>query len=508
MSESIKDIVVRITAQKGSFEAFDSAASSMNQLSAEMQEAQAHATNFGEGIKEANEASASLGARLSASAEGFAKIGEFGHMAMSMMDRYEISQLNLENANMAVANAQIRYNEAVQKYGEHSREAAVAADQLQRSQNNLEKTNIHANMSMAMIGITAVGMIPQIVAFGTKMTTMLKEVETATLLTTIRIKAMAPELLILGAIAGGAYYMMSTQAAAAREASDAMTASMTAGFTAASDEANKLKNIIEEIQNKQQSSGMKAEQRKIEYETSVKVVQEDQGLSQEEKAKQIGDLNLKYAEDIMRLELEDSKLGWEKATTDDKRGQAKEEYAKRELELQKLLNEEQKKGAGGQLIGPHIKAETSLTSKTLSEVTFEPSKSLGDILTAAVNDKKAIDVNIVSSVPLPTIKEPGLVETYAPMIAGTAATALMLTDTSKLLEGRPTITGNLAGRLGTLISSSGTASPTIGIPSPQIFIPPEIMERVFEKLNITINLDRQGTRDFFRDGVMDTLNYD
>jgi exonuclease VII small subunit len=90
---------------------------------------------------------------------------------MNWMDRYEISQLNVESAQNRLENAQMRYNEVVKRYGENSEETKKASNELQNAQNALDKANLRANSSMVLIGISALSMIPDFLKAGQALVT-------------------------------------------------------------------------------------------------------------------------------------------------------------------------------------------------------------------------------------------------------------------------------------------------------------------------------------------------
>ncbi len=280
MPESVKDVVVRIIARKEGFESLDSATSDVK--------------NFSNKVQEANTASASFADRLGKSAEGFEKLGRMGTTFMSVLDRIEISQLNVANAETTLASAQLRYNEAVQKYGESSREAFIASNELARAQNGVEAANLRANTSMVMVGVTMVGQIPAIVSFGRTMVTTLRGVELSTAAMSLRLKALAPELLILSAMAGGFIYL--TQQARAAEDS------MSSAFDSINTKASELRQTIEEIK----GSLASAEERKMEAVLRLSATQKalsEAALSDDEKRRQNEEAILRYDEEILSIRL-------------------------------------------------------------------------------------------------------------------------------------------------------------------------------------------------------------
>ncbi|VVB88854.1 Uncharacterised protein [uncultured archaeon] len=137
------------------------------------------------------------------------KFGEMGHFvdrAMNMMDRYEISQLNVDNAVNRLQNSQARYNEVVTKFGEHSAQAVSAARDLEVAQNNLERANIRSTSSMVLIGVSAVSMIPQVMSFGKAIVDFAKTGTLAIGGLTLTMSTLAPWLVVIGAGLGALYY--------------------------------------------------------------------------------------------------------------------------------------------------------------------------------------------------------------------------------------------------------------------------------------------------------------
>lgn len=99
--------------------------------------------------------------KITALTGGFAGMGYSLHNLMGIMDRFEISQLSVENSTLALEDAQARYDEALRKHGANSEEATKAANMLTRAQNNLDKTNLRANASILFMGLSTLEMIPK-----------------------------------------------------------------------------------------------------------------------------------------------------------------------------------------------------------------------------------------------------------------------------------------------------------------------------------------------------------
>ncbi len=193
------------------------------------------------GMNQAGQAVTSFSDRISKSAVTLQGFGNIGLHAMGMLDRMEISSMSVQNALMSLEDAQVRYNQTLENFGEGSEQAAIAQNSLERATNQYQAAQMRANLSLASMGITMVGMIPQITTLATK----IKEVGITTIVTTASIKAMAPELLIISAVAGGAYFLMTSSARAAEEANIGLGNS----FTFAADKATTLKNSIIELNN-------------------------------------------------------------------------------------------------------------------------------------------------------------------------------------------------------------------------------------------------------------------
>lgn len=262
MADAIKKIVVRISAEKEGFESFGTAASDVSK-------------NIGQinaQVVQANTVQASFASRLSASSQGFVQLGQFGNTYMNVLDRIEISEMSMTNALATKETAQLRYNDAVEKFGVNSEQATIAANTLEKAQNGVDRANIRANNSFFAIGISIVGQIPLMLEYGSKFVKMLKGVELATLLTTARIKAMAPELLILSAIAGGAYYLMTTSAMAAEDAAREMAAAQTEGFGKASQAAQELIDKIEKLKGQTVSLATREANLRAEYAGAIAAI--------------------------------------------------------------------------------------------------------------------------------------------------------------------------------------------------------------------------------------------
>lgn len=214
------------------------------------------------GMNSASQTVSSFTDRISKSAATLQGFGQVGMHAMGIMDRFEISSMNVSNALMSVQDAQMRYNSALSEFGAGSEQAIMAQNSLERATNQYEAAQMRANMSLATMGITMFGMIPQILKFGSTAISTLKGVEIAALMTSVRLKALAPELLILSAIAGGIYYLWSTQTQKAEIdtknfGETAYTSFSTAGMSA-DQLRDKIKNLDDQI-NKTKESAKQAQ---------------------------------------------------------------------------------------------------------------------------------------------------------------------------------------------------------------------------------------------------------
>lgn len=513
MTESIKDIIIRIVAQSEGFESFNTASSSLNQMSVGLQEAEAHASSFGTGLNDVAEASVPFTDRLSESAKGLQSVGEFGYTAMHMMDRFEISQLNVASAQATVINAQQKYNEALAKYGEHSQQAFIASNVLARAQDSLEKANLRANLSMALIGVTMVGQIPKFIEFGVTAATTMKGVvasimagEVSAEMFAIRLKALVPELLIISAVAGGVYYMIQSQAAAAQEASQQMTDTLSQGFTDANEAATKLKSEIDAINNSLQSADDRANEAEQKRLGAIKAINES-SLSAAQKRAEIEKANADYNKEIINIRLSGDSEALKSAK--DKSGVLADMQTQQKKLTTLELEGQTKVKAGGQLRGVFASALSDSVGAG-GTAPVDISEAVSPFLVQVQQEKQnELDVNVKtwSAGALSIQQEPSLISKAMPYIAGAGALvtgSVALHDIPQALKGDPTITGGLLEKLQALISRAGTLSPTVGIP---ILPATEGFREAMKNLNVTIVLDRQGTRDFFKDGFVNTLNY-
>lgn len=199
------------------------------------------------GMNQAGQAVTSFSDRISKTSTTLRGLGDIGMHTMGMLDRMEISSMSVSNALMSMQDAQMRYNTTLSEFGEGSEQAAIAQNSLERAMNQYESAQLRANMSLASMGITMIGMVPQFITFGRTAITTLKGVELATLATTVRIKAMAPELLVLSVVAGGAYYLMTSQARAAEEANISLGDSYSYVSDRAENASDKIARLKDEI---------------------------------------------------------------------------------------------------------------------------------------------------------------------------------------------------------------------------------------------------------------------
>lgn len=316
------------------------------------------------GMAQASAATTSFTNQLSKSAAGFATVGFAVDRAMNMLDRFEISQITVENAIIRVTNAQENLRQATEKYGEGSEQAADASRQLEVAQNNLDRTNIRANSSMVMIGLSALSMVPQFITMGTTAVKWLKEIEIATLITTTRIKAMAPELLIISLVAGGAYFMFSESARAAEKAQKSFAESTRAGLRGTNEEAEKLKQTLEELAGFGKTTEEKRAVRKAEFEGELEVA----GTDPEKRA----EAERKYQKDLLRIRKEEAEkaygAGSPTALVDIKSTEKSIQEMER-LERERGLSMQERKDRG---LGPtskeRVPIETGIAPSYLEEV--------------------------------------------------------------------------------------------------------------------------------------------
>lgn len=202
------------------------------------------------GMTQASQSVSTFTDRVSKSAATLQGFGNIGMQAMGIMDRYEISVITVQNALMSVEDAQMRYNQALVNFGEGSEQATIAQNALTRATNQYDAAQMRANTSLAMMGLTMFGMIPQILKFGSTAVTTLKNVEVAAFLTSARLKALVPELIILSAIVGGAYYLWTQRTQETQSATERLTTSVDTSKLSVIQlraEINKLTGEIEEL---------------------------------------------------------------------------------------------------------------------------------------------------------------------------------------------------------------------------------------------------------------------
>ena len=202
------------------------------------------------GMTQASQSVTSFTDQVSKSAATLQGFGNIGMQAMGIMDRYEISVMTVQNALMSVEDAQMRYNQALVNFGEGSEQATIAQNGLTRATNQYEAAQMRANTSLAMMGLTMFGMVPQILKFGSTAITTLKGVEVATIMTSARLKILVPELIILSAIAGGTYYLWTQRTQETQRATESLTVSVdTSKFSVMQlrEEIAKLTGEIEEL---------------------------------------------------------------------------------------------------------------------------------------------------------------------------------------------------------------------------------------------------------------------
>ena len=226
------------------------------------------ATKLQTGMTQASQSVSTFTDRVSKSATTLQGFGSVGMQAMGVMDRYQLSTLSVENAMTSLQDAQMRYNMALSQFGKDSQQAVFALSGLTRAANQYEAAQTQANLSLAMMGLTMFGMIPQILKFGSTAVTTLKNVEVAALLTSARIKAMAPELLILSAIVGGTYYLWTQRTQETQSATERLTTSVDTSKLSVMqlrEEINKLTGEIEDLSKPPKRGPQSMMERFLEY---------------------------------------------------------------------------------------------------------------------------------------------------------------------------------------------------------------------------------------------------
>lgn len=125
------------------------------------QEAASHAQNFGTGLDDQTPKTVSFADKVGKMANSFASVGHAVDSVDNMFDRYELTEMSVENATLRLERAQEAYTEALAKSGEGSEEAEAAARNLEIATNRNEAAQIRAKSSMVMIGLQAVSLVGQ-----------------------------------------------------------------------------------------------------------------------------------------------------------------------------------------------------------------------------------------------------------------------------------------------------------------------------------------------------------
>lgn len=112
-------------------------------------------------------------------AEGAAEAARTIEHGMSIMTRFDLVQITLEQSTDRLRQAQERYTQAVDAHGDSSAEAKAAAEELERAQANMEKTALRAELSMGLVAAQALTMAAQVPAAVGALTSLSASASTA-----------------------------------------------------------------------------------------------------------------------------------------------------------------------------------------------------------------------------------------------------------------------------------------------------------------------------------------
>lgn len=150
-------------------------------------EASSSFASFSENLDKTDVAASKLsGGGLSQGLAALSRSGSKIESVMSMMDRYEISQLTLANSTSALESAQIRYNKTVSTYGKNSKEAVIAQNNLERAQNQQDKTQTRVTSSNVILGLRMMSHTAELIEYynkGQMVTDMMKAANTVRAIT-------------------------------------------------------------------------------------------------------------------------------------------------------------------------------------------------------------------------------------------------------------------------------------------------------------------------------------
>ena len=126
-----------------------------------LQEATNHAKGFGAGLEDQIPKTTSFSEKVGNMANSFVHVGHAIDEVDNMFDRYELTEMSVENAQLRLEKAQEAYTLALKEHGEGSKEAEAAERNLEIATNRNEAANIRAKSSMVMIGLSAVALVGQ-----------------------------------------------------------------------------------------------------------------------------------------------------------------------------------------------------------------------------------------------------------------------------------------------------------------------------------------------------------
>lgn len=174
------------------------------------------------GIQRAERAQAGFSTSVSMAAQNLRQFGQVGFQAMSVMDRFQISNLSVQNATTSAANAQIRYNQTLNDFGEGSQQAILALNQLDQANRQVESANTQAKLSFATMGLAMIGMVPQIISFATTTIVSFTAATASVEAFGAAVWAAAPYVAIIGVAIAGLYYLWNKNEAEVKKNVDAM----------------------------------------------------------------------------------------------------------------------------------------------------------------------------------------------------------------------------------------------------------------------------------------------
>ncbi len=149
-------------AHAGNFNAgLQKATPAIEETSSAFQEAASHAQTFGTGLDDQIPKTTSFGASIGGLAKSFTGAGYAIDHVDDMFDRFEMTEMSVDNANLRLEKSQEAYNKALIENGAGSAEAEAAARNLEIATNRNEMANIRAKSSMVLIGLQAVTLVSE-----------------------------------------------------------------------------------------------------------------------------------------------------------------------------------------------------------------------------------------------------------------------------------------------------------------------------------------------------------